>query len=42
MEAAAKTLVAPEADAPEGDAADESTPAKPTTPAARPKAPSRG
>jgi len=37
MEAAAETLVAPER-----DAADESTPAKPTAPAARPEAPSRG
>jgi hypothetical protein len=42
MEAAGETLVAPEADAPERDAADESTPAKPTAPAARPEAPSRG
>jgi len=42
MEAAAETLVAPEAEAPERDAADESTPAKPTAPAARPEAPSRG
>jgi hypothetical protein len=42
MEAAAETLVAPEANAPESDAADESTPAKPTAQAARPEAPSRG
>ena len=42
MQAAAETLVAPETDAPEGDAADESAPAKPTTPAAQPEAPSRG
>lgn len=41
MEAAARTLVAPEAEAPEGDAADGATPAKPT-PAVRPEVPSRG
>ncbi|HKX05428.1 MAG TPA: hypothetical protein VJX71_23235 [Methylomirabilota bacterium] len=42
MEAAARTLVATEAEAPEGDAADEATPAKPTTPVERPEVPSRG
>ena len=42
MEEAARTLVAPEAGAPDDDAADEATPAKPTTPAARPEVPSRG
>jgi hypothetical protein len=42
MEAAARTLVAPEAEAPEGDAADEATPAKPIRSAARPEVPSRG